>query len=355
VIEYRTYDGDAAELAAFLQRVWLSFFRGRVTVPVWHAEYLEWQLLSAPNGRDFLVAAYESARLVGTLFAKPFRFRLGEATIDAAISSWLAVDPMAKGAGVARGLADEQHRRMRECGCRFLLGFGLPGQVARGTRFWSGFPDRTVLGRPIPLWAHLIDLAAVSRDEATRHGRLGAHLLHAIHGDVRRPADVGQGCGVSIRPYRAADLSDCLAVVRRTADTADLAYDWDAERLGHHLDFRGIPTTLVAEQNCSVQGFINYHQLNAQGRGTLRSAIIDHLACDTLTPRDRTRLLRSALLQMHGTATQLVLTSRLSGAHRSTLVRSGFVPNWPGITPIYYTDGSGVPLSAVRTLQAHIV
>ena len=355
MIEYRTYDGDAAEIAAFTQRVWRGFFRGRSTILLWDPAYLDWQLLSESNDRHYLVGAYEGTRLVGSLFAKPYHFRLRDLSFDAAMSSWLTVDPEFQGRGVARGLALEQQRRMQERRCRFLLGFGLSGPLARGTRFWASFRDHTVLGGSLCLWAHAIDLAAVARAEASLEGRLGARLLRLAHGDVRVPR-LGKGNPtVTVRPYAHADLPACMAVLERTAAPIHLAYRWDAEQLAHQLDFRGVPTTLVAERSGAVVGLVNYHQITLHSRESLRGAIVDHVACAGLETAEQVRLLQTALVEMHKSGVQVALTSRASGASGVALFRAGFVPIWPGLRLIFYTDGSGIPVHTVRTLQVHVV
>jgi hypothetical protein len=51
----------------------------------------------------------------------------------------------------------------------------------------------------------------------------------------------------------------------------------------------------------------------------------------------------------------MVLMSRLSGARRRLLLRTGFVPVWPGYRVVFYTADSGLPLRSVRTLQVHLV
>ena len=68
MIEIRTFDGDVAELARFCTSSWQKRYAGRMPVPVWLPDFLEWELLGEDHAaRQFLVAAYDGSRLVGAI------------------------------------------------------------------------------------------------------------------------------------------------------------------------------------------------------------------------------------------------------------------------------------------------
>ena len=76
MIEIRPFEGDAEELAAFTQRVWRRSYAGQMLTPLWSKEFMERDLLADGQDRDFLIAAYDGARLVGSHPAKPIPIRL---------------------------------------------------------------------------------------------------------------------------------------------------------------------------------------------------------------------------------------------------------------------------------------
>lgn len=355
LIEYRRYDGGAEEAAEFTRRVWSSAFRGRVTVPLWDAAFFEWALLAAPSAdRHLLVAAYDGGRMVGCLFARPVRFRLCGSEAEGALCSWLTVEPGYQGQGVAQGMVAELRRRMRERGCRFVLGFGIPGPGSKGIRFWARFRGETVLGRRVYWWAYALDPRAVARSESALLRRLGARLLVVAHRSSRYGSTPACGINVRIRGYGDEDLAGCLAIVGQSSQGSDLSYCWTAEALAHQLSYENVPQTLVAVQNDRVVGLLNYYGLGLCGRGEFRASIIDHFACRGLPVKDQVRLLRVGLAAMRRSGAQVALTSRLSGASVAVLLVVGFLPMWPGLRPVFFSLDPCLPFRAVRTLRVHV-
>jgi GNAT superfamily N-acetyltransferase len=121
MIEIRTYDGDAATLSRFSQEVWRASYEGRVTFPLWSAQYFDWQLLTESRSRDYLVAAYEGSKLIGTLLAEAFRFRLHGREVNGTTGSWLSVHPDYRRMGIGSKLFEEQRRRHLERDAPFML------------------------------------------------------------------------------------------------------------------------------------------------------------------------------------------------------------------------------------------
>jgi GNAT superfamily N-acetyltransferase len=347
MIEIRTFDGTADEVAAFTQRIWMDQFRDRVMVTLWDATYFDWQLLQQePAARQLLVAAYDADRLVGCLFAQPFRFRMLESEFNAASSSWLTVDPNYRGQGVATSLATELLRRMRLTDCRFLLGFGIPGGGGRGIRFWSGFRENTIIGGTVGMWVRPIEFGAAARAVTSSLQRLGLWFLR-ITSILQAPPAVQEG----IRDYRASDVGECLQLMTASARRSDLAYVWSEPKLDHHFRYRDVPQTFVSETNGAVDGVINYHPVTLFGRTALRAGMIDHVVGENGVNRN---LLRAALHRMKSQGLEMAVTSRFSGASTTDLHHAGFFPACSGLRLIYFCDRLMPELSRMKRLRVHV-
>ena len=140
MIEIRTFEGDAAEIAAFVTRTWIKSYEGRMPVPLWSRQFLQRDLL--PEGdhdpRDYLVAAYDGARLVGFHPARPFPIRLHGQQIGGSMGSWLTVDPEYRRQGIAARMQEEFERRHRQRGA--VVNFGylyVRSSRSMGKKFWA--------------------------------------------------------------------------------------------------------------------------------------------------------------------------------------------------------------------------
>jgi hypothetical protein len=356
MIEFTTFRGDAQEAAEFTQRIWLSRFRGRLTVPVWTAEFLDWQLFSDPSDQPYLVAAYRAGKLVGCVFSRPVRFRLRGVELDGGMSSWLTADPRA-GRGVGRGMVLETLKRMQERSCRFMMAFGLQGPRSNGATFLAGFSEHTILGRGNYLWARPIDVAALARDEPSAQARFGAGLLASIsrRSPLRDPIPA-RSPWPGLSRYSAADLDDCLTLMNRATSSVELGYCWQPQQLARQLSYADVPTTLVSRSGASVDGLVNYYPIELQGKGRLRAAFIDHCVTAHGNLRTEVRLLRAALGDLRSRGVQVVLTSRLSGVRRPALALCGFVPVTPPLRQIFFTDGTqDFALHDIRTARVPVI
>ncbi len=350
MIETRTFEGNAAELSAFAQRVWRGTYEGRMMLPVWNDEYFDWQLLSdRPGGRHYLVAAYEGARLVGSLLGEQFRFRLHGREFDATMGSWLTVDPEYRRQGVGTLLFEEQRRRHLERGAVFHLGYGYVGAaVSMGPRFWQSFPANTVnLGR-VGFWARMLDHETVARWDLSLRDRLGARAIGFFQTRRPRPSDPG-----AVRDYRPEDLPACLRLSHALLDRVNMGYVWSQERLAHQLSYNGLPRTLVAEENGQVAGFINYYTLDFLGRFPIRTAMIDLLAFGSLPFAGRVNLLRAAMAQMVDEGAKLVLMLRLPCYPMLPLMRTGFVALPRDFYLICVRMDTSFPLDGARKMHLH--
>lgn len=316
-IEVRTYQGDAAEFASFVGRAWTTSYEGRFTHLVWDAPYFEWQLFSdRPEGREFVVAAYEGVRLAGVLASPLFPIELFGEPIEATITAWFSVDPEYRGRRVGRLLVDESRRRHRERGVPFSLGFVAAGMAGHG--FWKAVPDCRTVSR-VGFWYRVLDAASLARAVATRRDRWLTRLLGPLSARAL-PASDEPG----VRPYRAGDLEACRALVDRREPGSDLRFRWPAERLARQLDHAGTPRTLVLESAGRVAGVVNWYESEVRGRGAMRMAFLDLLAFAGGV--DARGLLRGALRRMREGGAALAMLPRLPGQPRRALLRTGFVP-----------------------------
>ena len=348
LIVIRTFEGTTDDIATFTQRVWIAQFRSHTMVPVWERRYFDWQLmLEEPSERHLWVAAYEEDHLIGCLFAQPFRFRIFDETeFYGASSSWLTVDSKFRRQGVARSLAVEMLRRMRLDDCRFLLGFGMRGAGDQGTKFWSSLGENTVVGNTVYMWACPLAFDAVTRAAISSIERAGLPVLR-IASRFRISADASGG----VRDYDDSDLDACLSLLTDAGRTSELSYVWSRVKLAHQLRFQDFPQTLVAESARGVDGLINYHPVFVLGRIALRTAIIDHIVGDKCVKQN---LLATALDRMRAQGVDVAVTSTLSGATSTDLLRAGFVPVYPGYKLLYICERPMPQLKHIRRLRVHL-
>lgn len=352
MIEYRPFDGDAEEMARFIERVWLGAYRGRAIIPVWDPSFFEWTLLG--DGfvdRRWLASAYDERRLVGCLFAEPLLFQHQGNCFHAAMASWLSVDADYVGHGIGRGMAEMLRRVMIEDDCRFLLGFGMPGVANAGTHFWSQFGS-TNLGAPVHLFTFPLVASTLARNETIPVHRAGAALLNVVRGG--REWHPSRRLNVDdVRAYRATDLSECLTLIQAEASKADLSYKWDNRRLARQLEYKGVPRTLVATKAEKITAFVNSFPLTIFGRGPIKASFVDHVVFGDLPRGERDVVLRAAVADIAATGAEVVVTSVMSGARRSTLLRGGFVPLWPGYRPIFFGATPASLPEPARKMRVH--
>lgn len=351
MIEIRTFEGDARELARFASPVWQATYAGRRPVPDWTERYYDWQLLANSSADpSYRVAAYDGTRLVGTLLAENFDFQWQGRKVLGSMASWLTVDPNYRRDGVASLLAEEQRGRHLEREAEFCLGFGI--SRTSGPLFWERMPDTRVLGR-VRLWVRILNPKAFCRWTYSPGHRMGVGAFRELPlFKAPRPPRRRE-----IRPFRSSDLASCLGLCRQSNQTSDLSYLWTEARLGHQLEYRGMPSTLVFDSERgedseprdpsepvedpgrrsdsrgggrsrgSVRGFVNSYLLDLLGREPIRSQIVDLVAFDeTLSGRDRLHLLRESLAQAASAGAAISLSLQKPSVSKRTMLAAGFFP-----------------------------
>jgi len=347
MIEIRTFEGDAAELSAFTTTMWRKFYEGKMPVPLWSPQLLARELLpTADDPRDYLVAAYDGTRLVGSHPARPLRISLhGEEKI-ASWGSFLTVDPEYRRQGIAQRMNEEFWRRHRERGAVANFGYLYVRTVkSMGPKFWLKQPERAVV-RKLGMWVRALDHGAVSRFELYRFEGWGSHLMSLVQGRPKAPRDT-----TGIRAYRSEDFSDCQELVRERGASMDLAYLWNPEELARLLHYEDLARTVVLEEDGRVAGLVSYYRLEVLGRCPMEAGVIDLVAFGTLSARARLRLLRATLFQMAEEGLKAAMLLRGSWYGWRPLLAAGFTP----MTPEYYYTANkmepDLPVEKVRRVH----
>ena len=333
MIEIRTFAGDETELSAFTTGIWRKWYAGKMPVPLWSPSYFRRELFSVDDdSRDYLVAAYDNGRLVASHPVRRLRILLHGEEQEATWGSYLTVDPEYRRQGLAIKMQEHQERLHHERGAVVNLGF-LYIRTARslGRKFWLKAPKGTTKVRKLGVWARPLDHAAVRQFETYRIDAFGTSLMSLFQGPPREPADMA-----GIRPYRAGDLDDCAALIRRRSDGADLGYLWSPSEIGRFLNYEDLAKTLVLEQGGRITGLVNYFRLGFLGRCPIDVGILDLVAFGDLPAKERTRLLRATLHRMADEGLKAAMLLRGSWDSWRTLLAAGFFP----MPPEYFYVGT---------------
>ena len=348
MIEIRTFEGDAAELSDFTTRVWRKSYQGKMPVPLWSAQLFRRELLPTDvDPRDYLVAAYDGARLVGSHPARAVRISLHGEERGATWGSFLTVDPDYRRQGIAQKMHVEFQKRHQQRGAAVNFGYLYIRSIrSMGPKFWLKQPEGTTVVRKLGVWLRALDHRAAARFELYWFEAWGSRMLSLAQRRPRPPRDVS-----GIRPYQSEDLPDCLELVRGRAASVDLAYLWSPEELARLLDCEGLSRTVVLQRGGRAAGLVNYYRLEVLGRCPMEVGVVDLLAFGKLRPRERRRLLRAALSQMAEEGLKAAMCLRGSWYAARQLVRAGFFP----FPAEYYYVGNkmqpDVPLENVRRLH----
>ena len=348
MIEIRTFEGDAAELSEFTTSMWRKSYEGKMPVPLWSPQLFRRELLPTDDDpRDYLVAAYDGTKIVGSHPARAVRISLHGEERSATWGSFLTVDPDYRRQGIAQKMHAEFQRRHQERGAAVNFGYLYIRSIkSMGPKFWLKQPEGTMVVRKPGVWLRALDHRAAARFELYWFEAWGSRMLSLFQRRPKPPRDM-----TGIRPYRSEDLSDCMELVGDRAASVDLAYLWGPDELARLLDCEGLSRTVVLQRDGRAAGLVNYYRLEFLGRCPMEVGIIDLLAFGKLPSRDRRRLLRAALFQMADEGLKAAMCLRGSWYAGSQLLRAGFYP----FPPEYYYVGNrmqpDVPLEKVRRLH----
>ncbi len=350
MIEIRTFEGDAAELSDFTTRVWRKSYEGKMPVPLWSPQLFRRELLPTDDDpRDYLVAAYDGTRLVGSHPARAVRIALHGEERSATWGSFLTVDPEYRRQGIGQKMHAEFQRRHQQRQAAVNFGYLYIRSIkSMGPKFWLKQPEGTTIVRKLGVWLRALDHRAVARFELYWFEAWGSRLMSLAQRRPKPPRDT-----TGIRPYQRDDLSDCQELIQQRAASVDLAYLWTPDELARLLDWEGLSRTVVLQREGRVGGLVNYYRLEILGRCPMEVGILDLLAFGNLPSRDRRRLLRAALHQMAEDGLKAAMCLRGSWYAARQLLGAGFYP----FPHEYYYIGNkmqpDVPLENVR--RAHVL
>lgn len=322
MIEIRTFDGEPGELARFTVDVWRRTYEGRMPVPLWSEDLFRRELFADDACRDYLLVAYDGAKLVGSHPSKPITIRLHGQELPATWGSFISVDPDYRRRGVALRLQQQWYSRHCQHGAVVNLGFQyIASPHAIGPKFWLQQPGRNPIIRRVGMWVRPLDHAAVAAFAMHRLEAWGTRILSLAQGKPRPPRTLD-----GIRAYRTEDCHSCLALIDQAGRSADLAYLWTPETLDRQLRFPRLSDTVVLERQGNVAGLVNYSLLEILGRRALVVALLDLVAFGTLLPAQRRRLLAAALGRMADQGAMAAMMLRGSAYGWRELAAAGFLP-----------------------------
>jgi len=325
MLHITTLRENPVELSEFLIEVWKSDYAGKMPFPLWSAEYLDWQLrISAHPDRSSLIGAYDGNRLVATVLGTDYPFQIaGEGVVRGSIWSWLSIHPEYRGRKLTSELVSERIRRTESSGKRLNLSYRYSGSrysLAERPRRDPLIPNKVFHGK-LGFWTRVLEPHKVSRWSLSPIERFAAGLAAPLIPSPRHtPEDH------SIRPIRASDIDDCLAVIRAETALTPLTIAWDGETLAHQLLETRVVRTWVAESRGRVVSFVNFHVLPFIARTTEPVGIIDILAIKGLPARQGTRLLSAALADMKSLGAILALKLRSGDVSSVAMLRNHFIP-----------------------------
>lgn len=317
-LEAGEYSGPNTDLMQFVQSTWESDYRGKVTFPLWSADYFDWQF-HQDLGANRRLCVRDAGALVGVLMGSPCRFRLGAAVLHGAHYSWLSVARSHRGRGLATTLDATRMQHEQQHAGDVIVSFRFTGS----RHSLAERPDRQSpkFQRPIGLWARPLSGSGLRRWNTSRAEGWLAWAGTPLTRSIRFPES-----SACLRPYQHLDLGQCLNIVTARNDRFAFTVDWDETLLQHQLGGSPVGQTLVWERQGVVRGFINFHVLPFCGRTVEPVAIIDMIEIDQLTPRDQSEFLRRCLQVMQQQGAIVALKLRCGDVSSRTMLLNGFTP-----------------------------
>jgi hypothetical protein len=318
-VEIRSYCGDFEDVAELMHRVWLPEYRGRLWVPIPDAEYLRWRF--GPGSNALCPAAYEGAKLVGTIFSAPTPLRISGSVYPASLSSVFTVDPDHR--RIALSLVQHLRRCNEEHGIAITTGMVLGDPASISYRFWTKYAETfpqnfRFLFRGTYL-AKFLSPQVMAQSGIRAWERVASRALGPILGAIP------YGYDQHVRPYCAADLEQCVRILEKASAGVDFALVWPSEDLSYLLSN---PTsgTLVFERAKRVAGIAHYHIMMMQGRDPVRAALLDLWADDNLSSVDRIRFVAHLCRFLRDAGVHAVVAPRCAMMPQAALLANLFVP-----------------------------
>lgn len=323
-IEIRPFGGDAEELAAFVTRHWQIQYKNDGYAPVLSRDYFRWMMPSfAAGDPSSIIAAYQGGTLLGVMPSDPLPIKLKGRPAITLAREYLTVHSERLRGGIGRMLREGLAARSREIGARFATGFvNSTGLVGKGRNFWNSMADRTIVLKRPRQWIRVLNGPKVSVAMYDYFDRVSAW----VGGILGKPMGKRDYSG-HVRPYRPTDLSACHRIFTDHMEGFDLAYRWDEKRLGHHLEFSGLPTTLVYDDSGgAITGFATCYVFEVNGRRAMRNAIIDMGAPQGMKFSQKVSLLSSTIAEARAQDAHLAIVLGPPVNSAAVLLAKRFVP-----------------------------
>jgi len=201
----------------------------------------------------------------------------------------------------------------------------------------------------LSIWTRMIDHRALTEFSISARDRWGSKLMGLMQGRPKPPADPS-----SIRPYRNADLHDCLELSRELSQAADFGIVWDEVSLARQLAFPNVPRTLVFEREGRVRGFVNFSKQPFWGRREILVGMIDLLCVQQLNARQTRDLLRAALVEIAAAGCHVATLLGGRGVPIGSLLRTGFIEELPR-DYLYVAQAMTPDAPTLKTKRVHAI
>ncbi len=346
-IEIRRYSGDFEDIAELARRVWVVEYGGRTWVPIPDSGFLRWRL--GPQSGALCAAAYEGAKVVGSIASVPHTMRIGSSVFPIAIYTGFTVD--ADRRRLALPLIERLREDNEERGVAFALGMVLDDPSSISYRFWTkyaqAFPQNFRFLFRGGYWAKFLGPSTLARAGIRTWERLASRALGPLLSFTPHRHDP------HVRPYRAGDLERCAQMLEKASAGFDWAMVWSPQQLAFQLE-NPATSTVVFEQDGRVRAMVNYHFLSLQGRSLIRAGVIDLWADDDLTSGQRVRLLSHLCTELRESDVHALVAPRSAMMPAAAFVANLFLP-YQNFRIGVFSTRRAIPLSPPKTWSLEII
>lgn len=327
MIRLDDYQGTSAKLAEFITSTWRKSYEGKMTFPLWSAEYFEWQLRwKNPHFRRNLIAIYDDARLVATLLGSEYPYRCGQEIVPGSIWSWMTIDPVYRGRGFAKLLNEERIRRMQDRKIDLVVSyryFGSKSSLAERPHRNSG--DNTAkFHNKVGFWVRVLNPQGVCDWSLSSAAAWGARLTSPWAPLPKLGKEEKY-----IRKATPADIPQCLELIHEKTNSLPFAIHWDQESLSNQLLGSSLSTTLVYEREEKIEGFINFHLLTSFSKCEGQMGLLDVMSTQRLSSHKSLYLMYAVMQEMLNQGAILTLKLRSGDEDLLLMLRSYFAPRAP--------------------------
>lgn len=323
MVKLDLFQGDHNELATFVSDVWRRSYSGKMTFPVWSAEYFRWHFPeNDPQARERMIAAYDGDRLAGVLLGIPLRFRTPDKSLPGAMCSWLSIDQDYRGHRLAVELDRVRQERLRSLGTDLVVSYRFVGsRHSQAERPDHPHGSNKQFLRRVGFWSRVIDPVRMWKWDRKQAEGLMALGSYPVAGIPRSNCEKH-----GIRVGQLQDLPGCLSLLQRHTESMSLAIDWDESTLKRQLFGSPISHTLVCERGGEIRGVINFHLLEFQGRTCEPIGIIDVASLQELPHSSRVALMNEAMRVMRQHGAILALKLRTQDVPITTMLHTRWTP-----------------------------